>query len=255
MKKACQIIAALLLAMKVFSQSAEELMQKSADAIEFNSMEMSATLKITDAKGSERVRQIVSAEKRFGEINKRIMKFTAPAEIKGTGIVIFDYEEKNDEMWLYLPALRKVRRIVNNEKSKSFMGSEFSNADMSKPNLSDFNHKLLDSEIINRKDCWKIESVCKNEEIAAEMGYAKKISFIEKGTNLCQQVQTFDAGNSLLKTEVLGQYKKQPDGKYFAFLITIKNEQNNRSSMFTIDRFQPGSGMKEEDFSPLMLDK
>jgi hypothetical protein len=103
-------------------------------------MEAISTLRIYDARGRERVRQTSMASRLFesGSTEKRIIRFLSPAEVKGTGMLIYDYDDRNDDMWIYMPALRKTRRIISNEKRKSFMGSEFSNADMSAPNLEDF---------------------------------------------------------------------------------------------------------------------
>ncbi|MCK4853304.1 MAG: outer membrane lipoprotein-sorting protein, partial [Bacteroidales bacterium] len=109
-----------------------EIIQKSRDASKLAGMEAITTLRIYDAKGRERVRQTSMASKLFdsGATEKRVIRFLSPAEVKGTGMLIYDYDEKNDDMWIYMPALRKTRRIISNEKNKSFMGSEFSNADM-----------------------------------------------------------------------------------------------------------------------------
>ncbi len=125
-----------------------EIMQKSRDVSKLDGMEAISTLRIYDAKGRERVRETSMASKLFesGAIEKRIIRFLAPAEVKGTGMLIYDYDQRNDDMWIYMPALRKTRRIISNEKSKSFMGSEFSNADMSAPSLEDFNYTITGSE-------------------------------------------------------------------------------------------------------------
>ena len=96
---------------------------------------------------------------------KRIIKFLSPADVKGTGILIFDYPEKSDDMWIYLPALRKTRRIVSKEKSKSFMGSEFSNANMTAPGLDDFTYATIGEEELEGKFCIIIESVPANSRI------------------------------------------------------------------------------------------
>ena len=70
-------------------------------------------------------------------------------------MLIFDYEDKSDDMWILLPSLRRTRRIVSSEKGKSFMGSEFTNADMSKPDLNDFTFKILGSAEADNNECWK----------------------------------------------------------------------------------------------------
>jgi outer membrane lipoprotein-sorting protein len=212
-------------------------------------------LKIFDAKGRERIRQITTASKKFGEINKTIMKFTAPADVKGTAILIYDYTNKDDDMWIYMPALRKTRRIISSEKGKSFMSSEFTNADMSKPNMNDFNYKILSSETYKGHSCWKIKNACKDEDIEDENGYSKKIVWIEKETYLCHKIEFYDLSGELHKIQSIEQYEKQSNGKYFAFYMKMENTQNGRESIMTINKFQIGSTLTESTFTPAMLEK
>ena len=248
-------ISLMLIAIGGLSQTASEISENASNTIDIEAMEMSLTLKIYDPKGRERVRQITTASKSFGEINKTIMKFTAPADVKGTAILIFDYDEKDDDMWIYMPAIRKNRRIVSSEKGKSFMSSEFTNADMSKPKMSDFNYKILSSETYNGHICWKIETSCKNEDIEDENGFSKKIAWIEKNTNLCYKIEFYDIDGELHKIQSINQYKEQSNGKYFAFYMEMENKQNGRKSVMIIDEFQIGSALPESKFAPAMMDK
>ncbi len=257
MKIISLLLTAVLLATtaNVSSQSAREISDKASDQIDFKAMEMTLTLKIYDAKGRERIRKITTASKKFGEINKTIMKITAPADVKGTAVLIYDQKNKADDMWIYMPALRKTRRILSSEKGKSFMSSEFTNADMSKPNMDDFEYKILSSETYNDHLCWQIETGCKNEDIEDENGYSKKIVWIEKGTYLCFKIEFYDFEGELFKIQYMEQYKKQSNAKYFAFYMKMENIENGRESIMTIDKFQIGSNLNESIFAPAMLDK
>ncbi|MGM0472790.1 MAG: outer membrane lipoprotein-sorting protein, partial [Bacteroidota bacterium] len=128
----------------VSGQDPREIIENSHEAVKVSSFEAVSTLTITDSRGNQRVRRNTMASMSLPDgTEKRIIKFLSPPEVKGTGILIFDYPEKSDDMWIYLPALRKTRRIVSREKSNSFMGSEFSNADMTAPGLDDFSYELL----------------------------------------------------------------------------------------------------------------
>jgi len=160
--------------------SAREIMQKAREVSKIPGMEAISTLSIYDSRGRERTREISMASRLFdnGSTEKRIVRFLAPAEVKGTGMLVFDYDDRADDMWIYMPALRKTRRIVSAEKGQSFMGSEFSNADMAAPNLDDYRYQLLGSETQDGTDCWKIEVVPVNEEIADESGVSHKITWI-----------------------------------------------------------------------------
>jgi hypothetical protein len=231
------------------AQEARRIIENANDVIDFQSSEMVTTLKICDDKGNCRIRQVANATNRFGETTKTILKFLSPADIKGTTLLIYDYENKDDDMWIYLPALRKSRRLISSEKGKSFMGSEFSNADMSKPTLEDFNYRLIGAENLNGIDCWKLESQCKNEEIESKSGFTRKISWIEKETYLTRKVEYFNGKEIPVKTMSMSDYRKQGNGKYFAFKMEMKNLLNNRWSEITIDKFQQGSQMAETNFA------
>lgn len=246
----------LMFATSVISaQTAREISDEAINIIDFEAMEMTMTLKIYDSKGRERIRQISNASKKFGETNKTIMKFTAPADIKGTSVLIYDYKNKDDDMWIYMPALRKTRRIVSSEKGKSFMSSEFTNADMSKPNMNDFNYKILSSETYNGHSCWIIENTCKDEDIEDANGYSKKIVWIEKETHLAHKIEFYDLSGDLHKIQFIEQYKKQSNGKYFAFYMEMENKQNDRKSIIIINKFQIGSQLTESTFTPAMLER
>ncbi len=248
-------IVALLFAGASFSQTAQEIIQKSTDLIDISSMEMLSTLKIMDAKGNVRERQVSTAAKRFGDANKMLIKFISPADVKGTTLLVYDYDTKSDNMWIYMPALRKVRRVVSSEKGKSFMGSEFTNADMSKPNDADFSYSLVGSENYQGKACWKIQQSCKTQAIQDENGYSKKLSWIDKSSFLCYKIEFYDFSGKLQRVELMDNYKKQSNGKYFAFLMQMENVQNGRKSIMTIDKFQAGSQLPESAFAPTALEK
>jgi len=249
------ILFASLASTAISAQTAREISEKAADVIEYDAMEMASTLKIYDAKGSERIRQVTTATRKFGTTSKTMIKFISPADVKGTAMLIYDNENAGDDMWIYMPALRKTRRIVSSEKGKNFMGSEFTNADMSKPNMNDFQYKILGTESYEGKTCWKIESVCSNETVASENGFSRKVSYIEKGTFLCHKVEFYDLQGKLRKLQFIRKYKKQPSGKYFAYEMEMKNEQNGRRSVMFIDKFQTGSNLPESAFTAAMLEK
>lgn len=255
MKTLITTIVILLTGLMLKAQDAREISKKASDAINLDDMEMVSTLKIISASGEERVRTMSTATKKFGNVSKMMMKFLEPADVRGTTLLVFDYETKDDDLWIYMPALRKTRRIVSSEKGKNFMGSEFTNADMSKPNLDEFNYKLLGEETIDGKLCWKIESTCKTETQEEQYGFSKRISFIEKTNFLANKIEYYDLSGELLRVESINNYKKQSNGSYFAFNMEMKNVQNNRRSVMTIDKFQLGSNLTEAQFTPAMIEK
>ena len=238
----------LLTALIVFSiispsagQTAREIVQKSRNAVKLSSFEAVSTLTITDSQGNERIRQNTMASKSFDDnTEKRIIKFISPAEVRGTGILIFDYENKADDMWIYLPALRKTRRIVSSEKSNSFMGSEFSNADMTAPSLEDFQYKLLGSEKIAETDCWKIESVPVNMDKEDEYGYSRSVIWIGKNDYIARKSEYSDYDGSLIKKIETLEFKllDSANDKYMVTDMVAENFRNGRSSRMKMDKIE-----------------
>lgn len=243
----------LLLSASLMAQNANEISSKAMDNINVGNMEITATIYIRDGKGNDRVREIAIASKQFGNVYKRIIRFTAPADVKGTAVLVHDYEDRADDMWIYMPALRNVRRIVSNEKGKNFMGSEFTNADMSKPNDADFTNKIVGSARVNGRECWKVESEGKTNAIKAENGFSKRVAYIDKENYLCYKIDYFDMRGNLHREQWIREYRKQPDGKYFAFKMSMKNVKNGRVSDMHIKQFKASSSLSESAFAPSAL--
>jgi len=230
-----------------------EIMQKSRDASKLEGMEAISTLRIYDAKGRERVRQTSMASKLFesGATEKRIIRFLSPAEVKGTGMLIHDYDERNDDMWIYMPALRKTRRIISNEKSKSFMGSEFSNADMSAPSLEDFDFTVTGSELVQGTDCWIVEVIPMSEDIMDEVGYDRQLAWIGKQDFVFRKAEYYDEDDELFKQMISSNVRQMDTSgkKYIATRMEMSNLQNGRKSVMTIEKIQYNPDVKEEYFT------
>lgn len=236
------------------AQNATDITMRSADAIDISNMEMTSDIFIRDGKGNVRERTITTWSKSFAGGDKMLIRFLAPAEVKGTSLLIHDYDKQADQMWVYMPALRKVRRILSTEKGKSFMGSEFSNADMSKPNIDEFNYKVLGSEIVNGKNCWKVEAAGKTDAIKKENNYSRKISYIDQTNYLCLRIEYYDFSDKLQRVQTLDQYKKLANGKYFAYRMLMENVRNKRNSEMQVRELKLNSSLPESAFSPNQLE-
>ncbi len=137
---------------------------------------------LIDKNSKKRTRDIKSYSKDFGKDTHRIMFFKSPADVKNTSFLTYDYDNpsKDDDQWLYLPALKKVKRIPSSDKSSSFMGSDFSYFDMTDRDLSDYNFKLIKEMKVRGHDAWMIESTPRNKKVVKESGYSKTIAVVRK---------------------------------------------------------------------------
>ena len=176
---------------------------------------------------------------------------------KRYGMLIFDYENDTDNMWIYMPALRKTRRIVSSDRSKNFMGSEFSNADMTASNINDFNYLYLGEEEINGQMCFKIESQPLNEDIADENGFSKKISYIDKKIYVLRKALYYDLDGELLKILNVPKFEliDQSRGKYLAVEMIMQNTRNGRKSIMKMDKVQFNPNVRDDYFTTRYLEK
>jgi hypothetical protein len=156
-----------------------------------------------------------------------------------------------------MPALRKTRRIVSSEKSKSFMGSEFTNADITSLKLEEYTYKLLGSESAGNVDCWKIEITPISSDIATTYGYSKKISLIGKNDYVTRHTTYYDLDGGLLKeTDVLEvKLVDKANQKYLAVKTQMMNKQNGRSSKFALDNIVVNPNVKDSYFTTQYLEK
>ena len=243
----------LSVSLPVSGQTAAQISKRSAEAADIGPMEMDLTVFIRDSKGNERVRQIPMSSGKFGDVCKTLIRFTAPADVKGTLLLIYDHPDKDDDMWIFMPALKKVRRIISSEKGKSFMGSEFTNADMSKPNQADFNYTLLGTVEYNGNTCWKIETTGIDTDIQKASGYSKTVRYIDQKNYVSHRVEYYDFSGNLHRIQHLSDYKEQTGKTYFAHRMVMENVQNKRVSEMIVNRLQMGTDLSENAFSPTAL--
>ena len=236
-----------------------EVMKRSRNVSKVSGLESISTLRILDSKGGERVRKTAMAAKEFdqGRTEKRVIRFLEPADVSGTGMLIFDSENDTDNMWIYMPALRKTRRIVSSDKSKNFMGSEFSNADMTAANIDDFTYQYLGDEEIDGRLCYKIELQPINEDIADENGFSKKVSYIDKDTYVQRKALYYDLDGELLKILVAQKFKliDEKNGKYLATEMSMENIQNGRKSIMEMNEVKFNPDVRDDYFTTRYLEK
>ncbi|WLE95972.1 MAG: outer membrane lipoprotein-sorting protein [Candidatus Electrothrix communis] len=161
---------------------ARAIMEKVEDREDGDNQESDMTMILIDKNDSERVRKIHSFTKDFGEDTHRMMFFVHPPDIKDTGFLTYDYDDeaKDDDQWLFLPALRKTKRIATDDKSSSFMGSDLNYADMTSRDLADYDFTLLKEQEDNGHKVWLIQALPRRPEVIDETGYEKSIVFIRQ---------------------------------------------------------------------------
>ncbi|MFO7889814.1 MAG: outer membrane lipoprotein-sorting protein [bacterium] len=241
------------------SLSAREIMEKSLEAVRLAGTESVATMTIIDSNGRERIRKIAQVTKLYdqGNTEKKLVRFLAPADVKGTGLLTYDYSNKDDDIWLYMPALRKTRRIISSEKAKSFMGSEFSYADMTPAALKNFTFNLLGEEKVNGVAAWKIEMIPINDDVADENGYSKRISWIGKENFVLRKSVYYDWYEELHKELNILNIREldSEHNKFHPLHLVMINKQNNRKSIFKINKIEYNPDIDDAYFTVRYLER
>lgn len=239
--------------------SALEIVDRSFNATKLAGSESRSTMTIIDGRGRERVRQIASVTKLVdnGETEKRLIRFLAPSDVKGTGLLTYDYEKKDDDMWLFMPALRKTRRIVSSEKAKNFMGSEFTYADMSPPILEEFSYTILGEEEVGGTLCWRIEMIPVDDDVADENGFSKRISYIGKSDFVIRKAVYYDLDGEIHKELTVHEIRElDPENhRYRPLHMTMVNLQNDRRSVLKIDEIVFNPNVKDDYFTTRYLER
>ena len=249
------ILLALPLSVMLAQQpDATAIMNRTRDLTLTGSMSASVSLIITEKNGSIRKRTISMTTKSFADgSEKRLIRFVEPADVKGTSMLIYDNKDKADEMWIYLPALKKTRRIVSSEKGKSFMSSEFTNADFTSPSPADFNNSHLEGS--GNSKVWIIESRPVNDEKASEYGFSRKVSYVEEDTYVLKKMEFYNFENRLYKKIEVRAVEPGKNGSYLIKDMYAENILNGRNSEIKFNNIGMNQKIEDSVFTLQNLEK
>ncbi|MDQ6961362.1 MAG: outer membrane lipoprotein-sorting protein [Mariprofundaceae bacterium] len=210
---------------------------------------------LIDRNGRERVRQMMSFRKDVGVDKKMISFFLEPANIRDTALLTFDYdnEKTDDDQWLYLPALKKVRRISASDRGDYFMGTDFSFEDMKQtPELTDYSWKLLGSDVLNGHDCWKVQGEPASQSLGQELGYSKIIQYVRKTSAVVVRVDYWDLAQRPLKTMRMLELK-EIQGIWTPLKIEMVNAQSSHETVIELSDHVYNGDIADKKFSQRSL--
>lgn len=246
MKRLLTILAVLLIASQGFAQlSGDEIMNKVYNMPSGDDQQGQLTMTLTNRNGEQRVRKLQQYIKSYGGDEKKVMFFLAPADVRGTSFMNWSYTDgRDDDQWIYLPALKRTKRISSDSKSESFMGSDFTYDDLGDRHPSEDKHKLLSEETIDGKECYVVESTPKDDDYA----YSKIVSWIIKDNYMGAKREFYDEDGKLLKTLTVKKYEKV-DGFWTILETEMKNVQKNHKTEMKFENIQFNQGIPDNKFS------
>ncbi|HLW21852.1 MAG TPA: outer membrane lipoprotein-sorting protein [Sphaerochaetaceae bacterium] len=215
--------------------------------------DMQATLHmtITNSRGSTRERSIVQFRKDDGEVEKKIMFFTSPADVRNTSFLSFSYADgRRDDQWIYLPALGRVRRIASDKTNDSFMGSDFTYEDMGARHPSEDTHTLLREENLDGWDVYVIEST----PVEPNNEYVKTRNWIIKDEWIGLRKEFIGADGSVVRRLSIESYEKI-DSIWVITDMTMNNLAKNTSTRISMEDVSFNNELRDAFFSERQMSR
>lgn len=207
---------------------------------------------LTNASGDTAVREveITTLEKPNEEVgDKSLVLFSEPADIDGTALLSHAKILDADDQWLYLPALKRVKRISSSNKSGPFVGSEFAFEDITAQELNKFSYVWLREEPCGALTC----DVLERTPLYEGSGYSKQVGWYDQTDFQLRKVEYYDRRGALLKTQLFEEYRQYPNGVWRAQLFRMENHQTGKKTDLKFSDYVFGVGLRERDFVKGML--
>lgn len=179
-----------------------------------------------------------------GDGDKSLSVFDEPADVKGTASLTWAHSNKPDEQWLYLPALKRVKRISSKNKSGPFMGSEFAFEDIGSQEVDKYTYKFVGEETVDGIDAFVIDRT----PVDKNSGYTRQTVWIDKARYIVLKVDYYDRKKALLKTLVASEFNQYLDQYWRPHRMEMTNHQSGKSTTLTFENYAFKTGLKDADF-------
>ncbi|MBV1922659.1 MAG: outer membrane lipoprotein-sorting protein [Flavobacteriaceae bacterium] len=208
-------------------------------------VELKMTLKNKNGQTSERLLTTKTLEL-TADGDKSLIVFKSPKDVKGTSTLTFTHKVGSDDQWLYLPSIKRVKRISSNNKSGPFVGSEFAYEDLSSQEIEKYTYKFVEE----KGNLLTVEQ----DPVDPKSGYTKRLVTYNKDKGYrFEKVEFYDRKNSLLKTLTYSNYKQYKNKYWRAGVFTMVNHQSNKETVLNFSDYNFESNLTEEDFSQAAL--
>lgn len=247
------VLLVMLLPFEVLAISAEDVMKKSQAAFLYPGKDFKARvmMRLISKGGAERIRELTMVRKNYGESGgeqKYFMYFFQPADVKDMTFMVYKYPGKDDDRWLFVPAINMVRRIAAQDKRSSFVGSDFTYEDVSGRDIQDDTHVVVKEEKLGGKDCYVIKSTPK----AGDVDYSYKISWIDKVNFLPLKEEYYDKKGELSRVFTADEIK-EIKGFPTVTKRTMKNLKSGHRTEVTYMKSDYNIGIEDSLFSERYL--
>jgi predicted RND superfamily exporter protein len=252
------LVAAPHLAHAQAGPGAADIMRRNFYALNVRDSKASATFTLVDRNGDARKRLTTSYTKLQpdGVDNMRTVQFRSPADISGTATLMIENAGRDDDLWVYLPALKKVRRLSASNKKDSFVGTDFSYGDMIGYKVDEWTHRLLREELVESAPCWVIESKSKSDMVQSDSGYSRRVTWVRKDNDAAARIDVWDLAGQPLKRMDFDDFKRAgADGKWTPMHLKAENLQTGHKTLIDVTEFEADKGLDDRFFTTRYLEQ
>lgn len=239
--------------------SPQEIMERNFVVTKVTDSVFNATFTLTNKGGQERTRKVYGVTKlETNPVNTmRMTRFLEPGDIKGTVTLLIEQSDRDDDMWVFLPALKKVRRLVSNNKKESYIGTDFSYGDVIGHKVPEWEHKSVGEDKIDSLAVYVIDSIPRSEAVRSASGYSKRKSWIRKDNFVSVRQEFWDETGDLTKIILANNITHvDPDrNKWQPMTLNAQSVQTGHSTKIVYDSFKVNQGVRDEYFSPRYMER
>ena len=241
----------LALTQPAAAQTAQEIVDKVTDEsrVGFDSGTATVRLRVTDRRGNVKEQVVRSEADEKDDLRRARITFLDPADVKGTVLLSLERKEGDDLQYLFLPALRRTRRIAGSAKRGRFMGTDFTYSDLEFRDMKEGDLKRLDDDKAAGRDTFVVEVKPRGDDEA----YSRLVVWVDKGLWLVLKMDFYDRRSRLLKTLTTKAIKKRKTGKAYAARLLMKNVQDNTSTVIVVESLEETTGLSDALFDSNLL--
>ncbi len=237
--------------------SGAELMTASYNATRFANARFTAELALASRSGNVQKRALKGAAKLIdkGASSARLIKFSSPADISGVATLTVERGGRADDLWIYLPSFRRVRRLVSSNRADPWVGSDFSLGDIVGHKVGDWRHILAGTDVVGEAPVWRVDSSPGNSVVANDTGYARRKSWLRKSDLALIKTEFYDHAGRLIKILVADDIRilDARSGKVQPMRLTMRNVQRGSASVMRFTSFRITDAVSADEVAPAAL--
>ena len=233
-----------------------EIARRAEEVDEGKTSSYTASMTLTNKKGSKRLREVFMRKKDYDDVKKSVIVFTVPKDVAGVSYLSFEYTDaadgskKESDDWLYMPAMKKVRRISGSGKDDDFMGTDFTYADMGERGLTKDTFNLLGSEDVDGIECWKVEALAKDKSEKTQ----RRILWYRKDNYLVLKGEFYDRQEKLARKLTCSEIR-QIDGIWTTGKMFMENVKTGHSTLLEMKDIQYNQSLDDGIFTVSAIER